>query len=236
MTSQVPIDDVATLISAAARKAFANVEKDDLRHYQAMVLEAINNVRSRMARVSGLILIVVAVFELLAHDGTASINVGPLSAHRSDVVMLGFPPVLAYFWLEMIILSNQSLVLLRTHTAVFELWNSSAARWKFERCLEPPQPLYFSTGGLAPGSAKSEWSIRLGLFVIYFLGAPAYLVRMFLQLFDHVPASNPFLWASLAVACGLFLLGGWSMIENPRQVVDLTQAADKPEPTEPADG
>jgi hypothetical protein len=189
--------------------------REDMFRYMDWLRPTMQSYTQNMRRVATAILLLIAVFELLAHSRNTKFSLESFPISRGSVVFNILPVVVAYLVLQIITDVNKADQLKRTFTAVFKRWSGLAGANDLDKLLYGPEPLYWNwdpnwteTGNKSESDnreriASSVLSVGLLIAVLGF-EADAYYVLFSSAQYSlwHV---RYLLWG-ISLACTLFCL------------------------------
>jgi hypothetical protein len=187
----------------------------DMSKYMDWLSPTMQSYTQNMRRMATAILLLTAVFELVAHSRNARLSIESLPISRGSVFFNILPVVVAYLVLQIITDVNKADQLNRVFTAVFKRWSESAGTNDLDKLLYGPESLYWSwhTERAKPenryASDKREWFASKVLSVGLLLGVLGFEADAYYVLFSsaqyfllHV---RYFLWG-ISLGCTLFCL------------------------------
>lgn len=117
--------------------------REDMFRYMGWLLPTMQSYIQNMRRMATAILLLIAVFELLAHSRDTRFSIESFPISRGSVVFNILPVVVAYLVLQIITDVNKSDQLNKVFTAVFNRWSQSAGANDLDKLLYGPESLYW---------------------------------------------------------------------------------------------
>ena len=113
-------------IKARARNSFVNDDRENISKYLDWARSTLVDYSQNNRRTATLMLIIVAIFELVAYSRNASISVGSFVVARGSVVLDFLPAIAAYMFFQIIVDLNKADQLQKLFTQVFAVWSEKA--------------------------------------------------------------------------------------------------------------
>jgi hypothetical protein len=118
--------------------------REDMSKYMDWLLPTMQSYTQNMRRMATAILLLIAVFEFVAHSRSIKLSVESFPISRGSVVFNILPVVVAYLALQIITDVNKADRLNWVFTAVFKRWSPSAGKNDLDKLLYAPESLYWS--------------------------------------------------------------------------------------------
>lgn len=118
--------------------------REDMFRYMDWLRPTMQSYTQNMRRMATIILLLIAVFELVAHSRNTRFSIESFPISRGSVVFDILPVMVAYLVLQIITDVNKAYQLNRVFTAVFKKWSQSAGANDLDRLLYGPESLYWS--------------------------------------------------------------------------------------------
>jgi hypothetical protein len=163
------------------------------------------------------LLVLAALFELVAESRNAKITIGSFSISSGSVVLEVLPILVAFFLFQLIVDTNKADVVMKSYIQAFKLWSRAASANDLDLVAVGPTSLYWSLPALFTGYARNRYRSdavcyvnSLILMAAISLAVLAFETQAYYILF---PASMNALW-SISLLCTLYclIMGGISYI------------------------
>jgi hypothetical protein len=163
---------------------------------------------SELRRLSTLLILLVAVFELVANGRNTIISISSFQFSRHSVVMIFVPVLVAYLFYQLSIDSTKSDRIGPAFNTTFKLWCPKGADNDLEILVQGPAPLYansstFSSSKFGSLTEKIEDIASIPFIFVLLLGVLAFEGQAYYVLFSH-----SILWFVSVVLAVYFLVLG----------------------------
>jgi hypothetical protein len=118
--------------------------REDMFRYMEWLRPTMQSYTQNMRRMATVILLLIAVFELVAHSRNTKFSLESFPISRGSVVFNILPVVVAYLVLQIITDVNKADQLNRVFTTVFKRWSQSAGTNDLDKLLYGPESLYWN--------------------------------------------------------------------------------------------
>lgn len=127
--------------------SFGNDDRENISKYLDWARSTLVDYSQNNRRAATLLLVIVAIFELVAYSRNSSISIGSFVVTSGSVVLEFLPALVAYIFLQMMADFNRTYQLLTVFTQVFKLWSEKAEKNDLDNHLRGPAPLYWNLFG-----------------------------------------------------------------------------------------
>ncbi len=199
-------------IRERANDSFDENDKEGIRQYfdwlRATILDYLANIR----RMTTILLLLVAVFELVIGSRKTEISIGSFTVSRTSIVLVFLPAVIAFLYVQTLWDSIRTTQLDNAAGEIFKKWSAKASENDLDHLLIPSQMLFWMTLGDRLQKTNETSSFRLTrttstiLLLIFILGIFAFEGQAYYALFPS-RAYGFYAWAiSLAITLLCLLL------------------------------
>lgn len=134
---------MAKSINDRVKDSFEKDDRENIAKYIDWTRSTLLDYSQNNRRTSTFLLIVAAIFELVAYSRNASINIGSFAISRGSVVLDFMPALVAYFFLQIIADWGKVDQLTKVLKATFQAWSKKAEENDLDVFLLGSVPLYW---------------------------------------------------------------------------------------------
>jgi hypothetical protein len=227
---------MARSIEDRAKDSFGNDDRESVSKYLDWVRTTLIDYAQNNRRMATLLLIVVAIFELVAYSRNSKIIIGSFVVERSSVVLDFLPTLVAYLFFQIAADANKADRLRKLFSEVFKIWSVEAEKNDLDVSLMGPAPLYWNpTGGTTResntySSDRAEEFGSMAMMIVILIGVLAFEVQAYCVLFAP-SGSKLVLWiiglivTLFCLTLGFMVLMGDSDTSHPPAKPDTKEAA-----------
>lgn len=186
---------MAKSVRARVQDSFREASREDIVKYLDWVRSIILDHNQAMRRMAAFLVLLVAVFEIVANSRNVRITIASFQVTRGSVVLILLPGLVSFLALQMIADSYKANRLMSVYHEVFKLWSEKAAANDLDDEALSASPLYWTlttAGFREENRTKSAKLIdNSGLFLAYvvLVGILAFEAHAYYVLFPaHVPS------------------------------------------------
>jgi hypothetical protein len=134
---------MAKSINDRVKDSFEKDDREDISKYLDWTRSTLLDYSQSNRRTATFLIIVVAIFELVAYSRNASISIGSFAISRGTVILDFMPALAAYFFLQVIADWGKVNQLTKVLKATFQAWSKKAEENDLDVFLLGSVPLYW---------------------------------------------------------------------------------------------
>lgn len=230
----------------SVRRRVSEVFKDspasDGKDYAVLLLSAWKDLAGLLAKQVTLLLLVMAIFELLAYQKPSSeITVGALTVSNSAALLMALPPVVAYLAYDIFCLLGRVNDIAEAYNTVFQVLWPRQAEEDLQRLVIPVVSGVLRTSSFTSFRSQLR-SERFLSWLNLTIGAGAtqlfpivFQVQAYYILFGRFGFANAFLWITALVSFGFTVsvfvymrLAGADLTDQQDMASEQDQAGEQP--------
>jgi hypothetical protein len=181
---------MAKSMAQRIQDSFTEDQHEDILKYLDWCHSAFQDYMVSTRRSVTSLLVLAAVFELVAESRNAKVTIGSFSISSGSVVLDVLPILVAFFFLQVIVDTNKADALSKFQTEAFKLWSERAEENDLDITVLGPTPLYWGITALSLGRKGNtyrsdrvhyftSWTLIIGIMLAVFgFEAHAYYVLL----------------------------------------------------------
>jgi hypothetical protein len=135
---------MAKTISDRVRDSFKDDDRENIYKYLEWCRSAIQEYAQVMRRMATGILLLAALFEVVANTRNTSVSIGSFHITRGSIVFNFLPVVVAYLFLQISTDYNKADQLVRAFSGAFSLWSKEAESNDLDLLIQGPMLVYWN--------------------------------------------------------------------------------------------
>jgi hypothetical protein len=174
--------------------SFDDTDQDQMLKYMEWLRSAILEHHNSIRRSVTLMLVLIAIFELVADSRNATLTIGSFHVSKGSIPLLFLPAVVSFLYYQLVLDSCHAA---RQHTAfgfVFDLWAPKAGENCLPLVLRIPEPAYWNALGADSSTDfqdafdKEEYRSSAIFIVLIILGVYVFVGQAYYVLIPaHIP-------------------------------------------------
>jgi len=217
---------MARSLSNRVEEGLRSSNDEDISQYLTWLKESLSEQASQLRRNVIAMLLLIAVFELVAESPKVQISLGVFKIYKGSVVLTVIPAFVSYLFLDAAAshaaLKKSNIIF----SSAFRKWSAVAEANDLDLPLQPTLPLYWTAGstgysdvqgaiGMIDGFVTNALNITLAAAVIAF-NVQAYYVL-------YRPHHGNVLWLISAILTTLFLAGAALYYAVNKRIIRLDE-------------
>jgi hypothetical protein len=200
-------------ISSRVKESFNEDDKEQILEYMGWINSSILNYVQTVRRNVGILLLLVAIFELVTGSRNTTVSVGSFSISRDSIALVCLPAIVSFLLFQTILDTKKASRLYIVFSALFLAWSPKASRNELDLVIDQPQPAYW--GALVPSYRKGgrddldkleEITSTVFPYIVFF-GTIAFEGQAYYILFPE-KISSIFVWMASLLVTLLCLVAG----------------------------
>jgi hypothetical protein len=141
--------------------SFTGEDRDSISKYLDWARSTLLDYSQSSRRMATLLILLGAIFELVAYSRNSSISIGSFVVARGSVALVFLPTLAAYIFFQIATDLSRFNQLLRIFSAVYKIWREKAVENDLEVPLIGPVPLYWNPIGTTYSAANRYTSDKI---------------------------------------------------------------------------
>jgi hypothetical protein len=201
-----------TDIGKRVSDSFDDKDYERVTKYMDWILSSMTAINQNVQRRTAAMLLLIAVFEVVAQSPKTSISLLGFGIARNSIVFTFIPTIVAYLYFQVMIDTVKADRLVDAIGSVFRKWSPRASANNLEAFLAPPSPLYWNQGIPVSSDFQSKFDrledrTSMILILVLFFGVLGFEAHAFYTVFSSNLSKDVLWFINVCISLSLIICG-----------------------------